>query len=92
MSPGQTGRTPGDVPPKFFMFIGFRQTFLRCQIPWPFVSRELCRKAHIAGANLKGGSEDFRRNGGKFAENRALTDVNRRYFGVNGRSSAVNRR
>ena len=23
MSPGQTGRTPGGVPPKFFMFIGF---------------------------------------------------------------------
>ena len=23
MSPGQTGRTPAGVPPKFFMFIGF---------------------------------------------------------------------
>ena len=23
VSPGQTGRTPGGVPPKFFMFIGF---------------------------------------------------------------------
>ena len=23
MSPGQTGRTPGGVPPKSFMFIGF---------------------------------------------------------------------
>ena len=27
-------------------------------------------------------------NGGKFAENRTLTDVNRRYFGVDGRFSA----
>ena len=39
-------------------------TFLRCQIPWPFFNRELCRKAHIAGANLKGASEDFRRTKG----------------------------
>ena len=44
------------------------------------------------GASLKGGSEDFHRNGGKFAENRTLTDVNRRYFGVDGRFSAVNQR
>ena len=28
----------------------------------------------------------------KIAENRTLTDVNRRYFGICGRSSAVNRR
>ena len=39
MSPGQTGRTPGGVPPKFFMFIVFfsfpkeRPPFLQCQIP-----------------------------------------------------------
>ena len=25
VSPGQTGRTPGGVPPKFFMFIGYLQ-------------------------------------------------------------------
>ena len=31
-------------------------------------------------------------NGGKFAENRALSNVLRRYFGVDGRFSAVNRR
>ena len=31
----------------------------RFQIPWPFFSRELCRKARTAGANLKGGSEDL---------------------------------
>ena len=30
-----------------------------CQIPWPFFSRELCWKAPIVGANLKG--EDFHR-------------------------------
>ena len=29
-------------------------------------------------------------DGGEFAENRTLTDVNRRYFGVDGRFSAVN--
>ena len=34
---------------------------VRCQIPWPFFSRELCRKAHTVGTNLKGGSEDFQR-------------------------------
>ena len=44
------------------------------------------------GANLKRGSEDFHRKGGKVAENRALTDVSRRYFGFYGRFSAVNRR
>ena len=48
-------------------------------------SRELCRKSNIAGSNLKGASEDFRRNGGKIVENRAFTDINRRYFGVDGR-------
>ena len=31
-------------------------------------SRELCRKAHIVGASLKGGREDFHRKGGKIAE------------------------
>ena len=63
---------------------------IRCQIP--FFRRELCRKTHIVGANLKAGSEDFRRSRGKISENRALTDVSRRYFGVDGRFSAVNRR
>ena len=34
------------------------------------------------GADLKVGSEDFyTENEGKIAENRALIDVNRRYFG-----------
>ena len=37
--------------------------------------RDLCRKTQFAGAILKGGSEDFRRSGGKIPENRALTDV-----------------
>ena len=40
----------------------------------------------------RGGGEDFRRNGGKITENRALTEVTRRYFGVDGGFSAVNRR
>ena len=35
------------------------------------------------GCQFEGGSEDFRRNGGKIAENRALTDVNRHYFSAN---------
>ena len=43
-------------------------------------------------ANLKRGSEDPHTEGGKIAENRALTDVSRRYFGICGRFSAVNRR
>ena len=38
---------------------------IRCQIPWPLSSRELCRKAHIVGADLKEDSEDFRRRKGK---------------------------
>ena len=56
--------------------------FTRRQIPWPFFSRKLCREAHIVSANLKGGSEDFHGKGGKITENWALTDVNRRYFGI----------
>ena len=68
------------------------ELIIRRQILWPFFSRELCRKAPIMGANLTGGSEDFHRKRGKFAENRTLTDVNRRYFGVDHRFSAVNRR
>ena len=55
---------------------------LRRQIRWPFFSRELCRETHIVSANLKGGNEDFHGKGGKITENRALTDVNRRYFGI----------
>ena len=56
--------------------------------------RELCRKAHIVGASLKGGrlSEDFHRKGAKIAENRALTDVIGRYLGIYDGFSAVNRR
>ena len=41
--------------------------------------------------SLKGGSDDIHREGGKVAENWTLTDVNARYFGVDGRFSAVNR-
>ena len=41
---------------------------------------------------MKGDSKHFRRNGGKIAEHRALREVNRRYFGVDSRFSAVNRR
>ena len=79
--------------PLFTQFKGGGNCFLKTALRQSRPSiRELCRFAHIAGANLKGGREDFRRNGGKIAENRALTDVNRRYFGVNGRFSAVNRR
>ena len=33
MSPGQTGRTPWGVPPKFFMFIGFFLSPLTCFRP-----------------------------------------------------------
>ena len=35
--------------------------FVRCQIPWPFGSRELCRNAHIVCADLKEDNEDFHR-------------------------------
>ena len=54
--------------------------------------REWYRGAHILGANLKGGSEDLNRQGGKTAENRTLTDVIRRYFGICGRFSVVSQR
>ena len=68
----------------------------RGQIPWPFFSQGLCRKADIVGANLKGGSEDFHRKRRETrTKNRALTDVTRvtrRYFGMYDRFSAVNRR
>ena len=50
-----------------------RNYFVRCQIPWPFFSRELCRKTHIVGANLKEDSEDFHsKRGEKIAEKRPL--------------------
>ena len=63
--------------------------YLGVKLPDPFCCRALCRKAHIVGANLKGGSEDFHREGRKIAENRALTGVNRRYFGISDQFSAV---
>ena len=78
-------------PSLSYHIICLNQTFRR-QVPWPFFSRELCREAHLVSANLNGGSEDFHGKGGKIAENRALTDVNRRYFGTYDRFSAVNRR
>ena len=55
----------------------FRVTkvFIRCQIPWPFFSWELCRKAPIVGANLKGAVRISTENGGNFAENWALIDA-----------------
>ena len=52
-------------------------------------NRALCRKAPIVGANLKGAVRASTENGGKIAENRALTDVNRRYVGIYDRFSAV---
>ena len=36
------------------------------------------------GADLKGGGEDLHRKRGIITENRMLTDVTRRYFGVDG--------
>ena len=62
---------------------------LGVKFPGPFLSRELCRKTQSVGANLKWDSEGIRRNGGKIVENRALADLNRCYFGVDGRFSAV---
>ena len=45
------------------------------------------------GADQRGRDiEDFHRKRGKIAENWTLTDVSRRYFGVDGRFSAVSRR
>ena len=61
---------------------------IRCQILWPFFWRELCREGHIIGASLRGRQCGFPLKMRKIAENRALTDVNRRYFGVDGRFSA----
>ena len=61
--------------------------------PWPFFSQELCRKAHVLGSNFRrGSSEDPHTEGGRIAETRTLTGVTRRYFGIRGRFSAVNRR
>ena len=56
----------------------------------PSLAGNLLRKPRIAGATLKGGSENLHRQGGKIAENRTLTDVHRRYFWVYGRFSAPN--
>ena len=61
----------------------------------PFLAGNCAEKPPIAGANLKGSTEDFRRNGGNIAENRAaenraLTEVNRRHFRICGQFSAVN--
>ena len=44
-----------------------RMVVLGVKFPGPFSSRELCRKAHIVGADLKVDSEDFHR---KRSENR----------------------
>ena len=56
---------PSERAPNMLPSLDICNYLFRCQIPWPIFSRELCRKAHIAGANLKGGSEDFRRNDGQ---------------------------
>ena len=64
---------------------------VRCQIAWPFFCWKLCRKAHIVGVNVKGDSGfPLRRRENR--RNRALTDVNRCYFGIYGQFSVVNRR
>ena len=63
---------------------------LGVEVPSLFFDRELCRKANILGANWKGGAVPTERR--KIAENRMLTDVNRRYFGICGRFSAANQR
>ena len=44
VSPGQTGRTPGAVPPKFFMFIGF---FLS-----PLLIRKKSVLSHFLGSKM----------------------------------------
>ena len=46
-------------------------------------------KSPSCRCQFEGGSEDFPRERGKIEENRALTGVNRSYFGVNGQLSAV---
>ena len=46
-----------------------------CQIPWPFFSRELCRKAPNVGADLKVGQWGFLQ---KTRENRRKLGVHRR--------------
>ena len=70
----------------------FLETRNPCDIPWPFFSRELCRKGHIVGANLKGEVRISIENPEKIAENKAISDGNRRYFGIHDRVSVVNRR
>ena len=76
--------------------------FLLCALPVvsqvgvklldPFLAWNRAEKPTSWGANLKEGQRDPHAEGGKTAENRTLADVNRRYFGICGRFSAVNRR
>ena len=49
-------------------------------------------KTHTVGANFKGGSEDFYTKRKEIAANRAVKNVNRRYFRVDGRFSDVGQR
>ena len=57
MSPGQTGRTSGGVPPKFFMFIGFFLSPIVClrnSSVWiEHVSCKVGRVAKAAGVDAK---------------------------------------
>ena len=61
---------------------------LGVKFPGPFLAGNCAEIPQFEGGAVRISTE----NGGKFAENRTLTDVNRRYFGVDGRFSAVNRR
>ena len=50
---------------------------LGVKFPGPFLAGNCAEKPRLQVLIWRGVSEDFRRNGGKIAENRALTDVNR---------------
>ena len=66
----------------------FVEAITSLALVWP----EIVPESPHCGCQFEGGSEDFHRKGGKITENRTLTDVKRRSFGINGRFSAVNRR
>ena len=73
-------------------FLRFDSFFLAVKLPGPFLAGNYAESAYC-GRQFKGGAVRIStENGRKIAENRMLTDVNRRYFGVDGKFSAVNRR
>ena len=74
-------------------YVLFSPPSLGVKFPGPFLVGNCAEKPIYCRCQFEGGAVRFStESGGKIAENRTLTDVNRRYFGTNDRFSAVNRR